>query len=78
MLVVVVEVVLMEVCLYVSCQCECGSYGGLSSCWLSLWRWFLWRFFFMLAVVVQVVLMEVFLHVSGRRGGGSYGSSSTC
>ena len=32
MLVVVVEVVLMEVFLHVSCRCAGGSYGGFSSC----------------------------------------------
>ena len=78
MLVVVVEVVLMEDRLHVSCCRGGGSYGSSSSCWLSSWRWFLWRFVFMLVVVVEVVHMEVHLLVSCRRGGGSYGSSSTC
>ena len=78
MLAVVVEVVHMEVHLLVSCRCGGGSYGGSPTCLLSSWRWFLWRFVFLLGVVVEVVHMEVHLLVSCRRGGGSYGSSSTC
>ena len=78
MLAVVVEVVHMEVHLLVSCRCGGGSYGGSPTCLLSSWRWFLWRFVFMLVVVVEVVLMEVRLHFSCRRGGAPYGGSSTC
>ena len=78
MLVVVVEVVLMEVRLHVSGRRGGGSYGGLSTCWLSSLRWFLWRFVFMLVVNVKVVLMEVCLHVGCRCGGGSYGGFSSC